>query len=147
MYQVSSISRNVINSLFLLLQHLFENGTACHNSAFPVQGQVWGTLPPMLGRAACRAPCVLDTFFSRPPKNRPPVQIALVQLLEDASSSSGKRSIFFPRLAFVFPFFFHLNFKCWYFLLKYFYVFMYQVSLWNCARLAAILGFPVQGQV
>ena len=35
-----------------LLLSLFENGTACHNSGFPVHGQEWGTLSSNFGRAA-----------------------------------------------------------------------------------------------
>ena len=54
--QVSSICRNV--ECILAHTYLFESGTACHDSAFPVQRQVWGTLSSMFGRAACRVPCV-----------------------------------------------------------------------------------------
>ena len=43
---------------FFAHTYLFENGPACHNSGFPVQGKVWGTLPSTFGRAACRVPCV-----------------------------------------------------------------------------------------
>ena len=59
---------------------------------------------PSLGalRAVCRVsrmhvPRVMPCFFSPKKENRPPVQIAWVQLFEfeDASSSPGKRSFFF----------------------------------------------------
>ena len=60
-----------------------ENGTACHNSGFLVQGQVWGTLLSKFGRAAYPVPCVTRACAVRNEmsfslnKNRPPVQIAL----------------------------------------------------------------------
>ena len=37
--------------------YLYENGTACHNSGFPVQGQVWGIQSFKFGCSACRVPC------------------------------------------------------------------------------------------
>ena len=42
--------------VFFAYTYLFENGSAYHNSGFPVQGQVWGTLSSMPGCAACRVP-------------------------------------------------------------------------------------------
>ena len=61
LHQVSSIyfSKNSLCVFaHIYCTCLFEKGMACHNSAFPVQTQVWGTLASMFGRAACRVPCV-----------------------------------------------------------------------------------------
>ena len=74
--------------VFFAHAYLIENGTACHNSEFPVQGQDWGKSSSKLERAACRAPCVTHAcavcrkmgFFSKEEKNRSPVQIAWVKL-------------------------------------------------------------------
>ena len=44
--------------LLILRTYLFENGTACRNSGFPVLGLFRGTLSSKLGRDACRVPCV-----------------------------------------------------------------------------------------
>ena len=44
--------------VFFAHTYLYENGTTCHNSGFPVQGQVWGTFSFKFGCAACRVPCV-----------------------------------------------------------------------------------------
>ena len=73
--------------------YLLENGTACHQSGFPVQEQVWGTLSSKFGRAGCRAPCVtrvcaacddITSYFisqKKKKKHGPSVQIAWVQVL------------------------------------------------------------------
>ena len=92
--------------VFFAQRYLFENGTACHNSGFLVQGQVWGTLSSKFGSVACRVPCVTRAcaecnamFFSLKKKQKwPPVQIAC-----DASSSPCKRFFFF--LLFIMPFY------------------------------------------
>ena len=47
---------NTISGFEVLV--FFISWTACHNSGFPVQGQVWGTASSKFGRAACRVPCV-----------------------------------------------------------------------------------------
>ena len=81
--------------VFFAHTYLFENGngTTCHNSGFPVQGQVWGTLHRSLCalRTVCRVSRVHVPCASR-----------------DATSSLGKRffflffvclfSCFFPHL-------------------------------------------------
>ena len=59
--RVFSATRRFVFSVFYVgvfaHSYLVENGTACKNSGFPVQGQVWGTLSSKFGRAACRVPC------------------------------------------------------------------------------------------
>ena len=79
-YQVSSIFLNVG---VYAHTYLFENGAACHNSGFPVQGQAWGTPSSKFGRV-CRVsrghvPWIMRFLFSSI-KKRPPVQRAWVQL-------------------------------------------------------------------
>ena len=42
--------------------YLVEHGTACHNSGFPGQRQVSGTISSKFGRSACRVPWATRAF-------------------------------------------------------------------------------------
>ena len=87
-----------------LLMRIYENGTTCHNSGFPAQGQVWGTLSSKFGCGACRVPCDEMPFISKKKKKQAADRNSLVGAI--LSSRTPVRTPACVPFFFVCPFFF-----------------------------------------
>ena len=84
--------------------YIFENGKACLNTGFPVQGQVWGTLSSKFGRTACRVLRVMRWFSFHPPEKQATGPNSL------GATLNLRTRVRTPASAFFFPFCFRLPF-------------------------------------
>ena len=105
--------------VFCAHTHLFENGPICHNSGFPVRGQVWGTPSSKFGRDAYRVPCATRAYavcnamfiFSLPKKQAVgPNSLGATLSLRTQVRVLASVSFFFSSLVFCPPFFSHFVF-------------------------------------